>query len=351
MNYKQDIYEFASETCVTQKNIFASNFDCGYNFDFSDSPRSMNNGFFDHQSTWTYPWTPIDNDEISYNSRNGRSFEEVDIKFDCKLEDKICFKFDPQPTSYLNNSTDVQICTNSSEMAPNTIVYLQKEFTNHNEIIIMDHESIKAKKCYKETNDIWEAIEEDLDVSNDTYVEDSKKTSSKAKSRRSKIDLCKRKDVLNKGSLRLLRKSFRHLFAILYEHKRKRTKYTKMKQFEGYLKQFVGLIYNESVISVNKEEIELLGRLLNDSNYELLPSEYLSSNSQYIKQFVESYDKCWVSYSHLNFKSLIRNEVFKSLFNIYDRLKALGLLEQHGLHSDDNNKYEKHIMSIRQIVF
>ena len=169
-----------------------------------------------------------------------------------------------------------------------------------------------------------------------------------------RIKLSERKDVLNKGSLRLLRKVFRHLFTTMFEHKRKRTKPTKAKQFEDFLNKFKAvwsdhLSYTHSENQI-MEDFELIGRLINNGTYNLLSDEYLSTKSQKIKNFVIHYDKCCINYSHSYFESIVKSKFFKNMVNLYQIINKKGFLMQYKVINKDNYKYKDNLEHIQDII-
>ena len=126
-----------------------------------------------------------------------------------------------------------------------------------------------------------------------------KKTKTSGRKRKPRKNLQQRSDVVNKGSLRILRRVFRHLFSNIFVHTRKRSTSSKMSQFRANLNGFMELILTnseESHIDKSSPEYilnrELVGRMINIKMYAHLSIKYKSSRSSDIKKFVSLYDRC-----------------------------------------------------------
>ena len=142
--------------------------------------------------------------------------------------------------------------------------------------------------------------------------------------KRSQNRICgnQRIDILNKGTLRFIRKVFRHLYAKVFEPKRKRTKQTKATQFENILNQFKNLWLDQNAMILKGgqviQEFELIGRLINNQTYSLLPEKYTSTKSQEILNFVTLFDKCCKKYNHSHYNEIIKNKLFRFMVKVYE---------------------------------
>ena len=161
----------------------------------------------------------------------------------------------------------------------------------------------------KQINNISSSLEEQL---NEVFL------------KRSQNNICGdyRIDVLNKGTLRLVRKVFRHLYTKMFKPKRKRRQQTKLIQFENILNQFknvwldqTALIFNEGQAS---EEFDLIGRLINNQTYTLLPKKYTSVKSEEIMNFITLYNMCCAKYNNGDFQSIINSKFFRFMLTIYE---------------------------------
>ena len=181
-----------------------------------------------------------------------------------------------------------------------------------------------------------------------------KKTKTSGRKRKPRKNLQQRSDVVNKGSLRILRRVFRHLFSNIFVHTRKRSTSSKMSQFRANLNGFMELILTnseESQIDKSSPEYilnrELVGRMINMKMYAHLSIKYKSSRSSDIKKFVSLYDKCWINYSHELFNKLVWNDMFKKIINLYNIVKQKGLLIQYNIDSETNRRYINNVTAIQ----
>ena len=166
-------------------------------------------------------------------------------------------------------------------------------------------------------------------------------------------NLQQRSDVLNKGSLRIIRKVFRHLFSTIFAPKRSRSANFRISQFRDNLNKFMQVIVtsgeDNQIDKSNSEYIvkrELVGRMVKSKLYANLSTKYRSSKSSEIQSFIALYDKCWINYSHESFNILVSNDMFKRVINLYGMVKEKGLLTRYYIEKEANRRYINNVKAI-----
>ena len=105
-----------------------------------------------------------------------------------------------------------------------------------------DKISIETKQDEKLMN----VSKDDHIINSELHIQPSsksrKKTKPSGRKRKPRKNLQQRSDVVNKGSLRILRRVFRHLFSKILVHTHKRSTSSKMSQFRANLNEFMKLI-------------------------------------------------------------------------------------------------------------
>ena len=224
-----------------------------------------------------------------------------------------------------------------------------------------------SKSKSLEKLEISNQIKEDenlMILSNDDHSIDAELSHEPSTNSESKMKPCARKskprknlhirsDVLNKGSLRIMRKAFRHLFCTIFVPKRKRSADSIISQFRVNLNKFMQLIITsngQTQIDKSSPEYivnrELIGRMVKSKLYASLSTKYKSSKSSEIQSFITLYDRCWINYSHEWFSELVSNDLFKLMIDLYNMIKEKGLLVQYNIDNETSRRYINNVKAI-----
>ena len=158
-----------------------------------------------------------------------------------------------------------------------------------------------------------------------------------------KWELKNRRDVINKTIMRAVRRYFIKEFRGYFPHKRFRNYRRKLKHLDLILKEY-SCLYRWTLQS--SELYLLFGYLLESKHFSNITKACMAGHIMEIKQFCLMFNKCWVSYSHSAFESIIKSKYFKTLFLIFEENYSEMFLK---IHEDSTHNSQEYIEAMGEL--
>ena len=158
-----------------------------------------------------------------------------------------------------------------------------------------------------------------LDKISQIRTDDCLKKQEKTVKRR---DLHKRNDVINKATIRLIRKFFRVTYNNESFKNGRVKKAMKLKQFKSTVDNVVSRLLEKSSFSTLQGKdrcklFEVTGRMIDTSLFSKLQKHYKSEDTEEIKLFITKFNKCCRAYTHYNFSEVVNSKYFNIVVNIF----------------------------------
>ena len=129
-----------------------------------------------------------------------------------------------------------------------------------------------------------------------------------------KRELKNRKDVVNKTLIRAVKRFFADSFRRMFPPKRFRNQSLKLKNLKKTLIKFSG-IYTWNL--KHSQAFVLLGFLLNAKHFSWLIKNQAIEEVEEARNFAAEFNKCCLSYSHLEFETVTCHRFFKILYFVF----------------------------------
>ena len=135
-------------------------------------------------------------------------------------------------------------------------------------------------------------------------------------------DLSKRNDVINKATIRLVRKFFKTSYNNESSKYGRIKKSLKVKQYKALANTVVNQLLEKSSFDTLQGQdrcriYEIVGRMINTSLFSKLPRLHKSEDTEGIKSFIIQFNNCCKTYTHLNYSELVNSKYFSIVLDIF----------------------------------
>ena len=157
----------------------------------------------------------------------------------------------------------------------------------------------------------------------DIVSNDSDDNSDKYEKTVKRRDLHKRNDVINKATIRLIRKFFKVSYnneSFKYGGRVKKS--LKLKQYKALVNTVVNQLLEKSSFDALQGQdrckiFEIVGRMINTSLFSKLAKHYKSEDTDNVKLFINTLNNCCNAYTHSNFSEVTSSKYFSIVLDIF----------------------------------
>ena len=135
-------------------------------------------------------------------------------------------------------------------------------------------------------------------------------------------DLHKRNDVINKATIRHIRKFFKVTYNNESSKNGRLRKDMKLKKFKAIVDTVVSRLLEKSSFSTLQGQdrckiFEVTGRMIDTSLFSKLQKHYKSEDTEEIKLFITKFNNCCRAYTHYNFSEVVNSKYFNIVIDIF----------------------------------
>ena len=157
----------------------------------------------------------------------------------------------------------------------------------------------------------FDKVSNDSDDNSEQYEKTSKKR-----------DLHKRNDVINKSTIRLIRKFFKASYNNESAKYGRVKKSLKLRQYKALVNTVVSQLLEKSSFDALQGQdrckiFEIVGRVISTSLFSKLAKHYKSEDTDNIKSFINTLNNCCNAYTHSNFSEVTSSKYFSVVLDIF----------------------------------